>query len=83
MVKATIHPIGELWLRLIDVAGHPSILRAAAGEHEDAVGAVEGHMGKDAPGIVLFQVCEMARRTRAMVVMSRARLQRLSGALAR
>ncbi len=37
MIEATVHPVAEYRFRLIQIAGHAGILRAAAGEHEHHV----------------------------------------------
>jgi hypothetical protein len=54
--KAPVHPFGEDGLGLVEVSRHVGVLRAAAGEHEDDVGAVaQPALGEDAAGIAGLQ----------------------------
>ena len=52
MIETPVHPFGKDRFGLVEIARHPGILRAAAGEHEDdlRVGS-QSLVGKDAAGI--------------------------------
>jgi hypothetical protein len=54
--EAPVHPFGEDGFGLVQIARHVRVLRAAAGEHEDHVGAVaQPALGEDAAGIACLQ----------------------------
>ena len=58
-LQTPVDPVGENRLCFVEIARHPGILRAAAGEHEDHLGfGIERGLGKDAAGVHgVKQVC--------------------------
>ncbi len=53
--EAPVHPVGEGGFRLVEVARHAGVLRAAAGEHERGSGIGHRGVGEHPTGVVLGQ----------------------------
>ena len=56
VIEPPVHPLGELRFGLVKIAGHPGVLRAATGKHEDDLGRIPQYLvGEDAAAVTGLQ----------------------------